>query len=178
MNIINRILRPFFLNSTTKIGFISFIFIGLFGCATAPHRHPWDRVPPPEEIPRCESFISPLPGCCVISNFGQRNHRFHAGIDLKKSPKGGDSVLAARSGTVEMAQRFSGYGRMILLYHSDGSRTRYAHLKQIKVSVGQSVNVGDEIGTVGSSGRATTPHLHYEVLTQAKRPVNPRPYLH
>ncbi|MFH1259210.1 MAG: M23 family metallopeptidase [Elusimicrobiota bacterium] len=123
------------------------------------------------------SFIFPLPGGRLISNFGQRGRKLHLGLDLKKSKKGGDSVLAARSGAVKLAQRQRGYGLMILLYHQDGCYTRYAHLRRIKVKVGQKVQAGKIIGTVGSSGRATTPHLHFEIITRTKRPIDPSPYL-
>jgi len=96
---------------------------------------------------------------------------------LKKRRNGGDPILAARSGFVKMAKRIRGYRLMILLEHDDGTRTRYAHLSRKKVNTGQRVSAGEEIGTVGATGRATTPHLHFEIITRSGRAINPRPYV-
>jgi murein DD-endopeptidase MepM/ murein hydrolase activator NlpD len=144
----------------------------LAGCATLQPRHVWTP-PPPQEMPLCGTFSIPLPDSRVISGFGQRSSNFHTGVDLKKSKRGGDPVLAARAGRVESVKKFGGYGLMILLRHDDGSRSRYAHLRKAKVKAGVAVHTGDVIGTVGSSGRASTPHLHFEILTKTQHPVNP-----
>jgi murein DD-endopeptidase MepM/ murein hydrolase activator NlpD len=66
---------------------------------------------------------------------------------------------------------------MILLQHRDGYYTRYAHLRRVAVRLGESVQALQEIGTVGATGRATTAHLHFEILTPDRRPVNPAPFL-
>ncbi len=119
----------------------------------------------------------PLAGAAgvVSSSFGaKRGGGFHQGIDLS-APKG-TPVMATAHGVVVVAGRSTGYGRTVLIDHGGGWRTRYAHLKRIKVEVGKSVVRGQVIGTVGSSGRASGPHLHYEVLRHGA-PVDPRPYL-
>ena len=78
----------------------------------------------------------------------------------------GAPILAAASGTVIVAKSSGfngGYGEMIIIQHDNGTQTLYAHLSSVKVSVGQQVNRGDVIGGMGSTGRSTGPHLHFEV---------------
>ncbi len=87
--------------------------------------------------------------------------RFHAGVDLA-APQG-SAVLATSPGVVSRAAWQGGYGLTIAVEHSGGIQTRYAHLSRIAVVPGQSVRAGDVIGYVGSTGRSTGPHLHYEV---------------
>ena len=110
----------------------------------------------------------PLLGTLSISsNFGNRPDPFngrtayHSGIDFR-SPSGTD-VLAAGAGRVVFAGRNAGYGNMIDIDHGDGIVTRYSHLSAIGVREGQMIDVGDIIGNVGSTGRSTGPHLHFEV---------------
>jgi murein DD-endopeptidase MepM/ murein hydrolase activator NlpD len=111
----------------------------------------------------------------VSSPFGaRRGGSWHQGLDLS-APKG-SPVWATAAGTVILAEREGAWGRMVLIDHGNGYRTRYAHLKRIKVTRGGRVVRGDTIGTVGESGRASGPHLHYEVLREGE-PVDPRPYL-
>lgn len=112
-----------------------------------------------------------------MSPYGRRKFEFHSGIDLQLSRSGGEPVLASRAGRVLEARRAGGYGRMVLLRHIDGFYTRYGHLRAIKVRAGQDVEALQEIGRVGKSGRASGQHLHFEILTPDKRPVDPRPYL-
>ena len=92
---------------------------------------------------------------------GQR--RFHSGIDLLASP--GTAVLSVETGTVAYAGKQGGYGNLVVVNHQGGRQTRYAHLNQVSVRTGQSVKVGDKLGTVGTTGRpdTTKPHLHFEV---------------
>lgn len=123
------------------------------------------------------AFGSPLIGFKVLSRFGPRGRRFHTGIDLRARRGGGDPVLAARSGKVTRAQIMSGYGRLVEIRHDDGFHTRYAHLRRIAVRRGQNVRKGDRIGTVGATGRATTEHLHFEILTPGHRYLDPAPFL-
>ena len=86
-------------------------------------------------------------------------------------------VVAADSGTVVLtAQLRYGYGNHIIIDHGDGFRTLYAHLSQINVSNGQKVSQGQVIGVVGSTGRSTGPHLHFEVR-QGGTLLNPSQYL-
>ena len=99
---------------------------------------------------------------------------FHAGIDIS-SPTGG-RIVAPANGTVVRVGWENGYGRVIEIAHGFGIRTLYAHLEATRVDEGQRVRRGDLIGLVGSTGRSTGPHLHYEVQV-AGRPVNPLDYV-
>lgn len=117
----------------------------------------------------------------VSSTFGKRMHPirgrviFHAGIDLAANIK--TPVYATADGVVEMvSHRHTGYGNMILVSHAFGFKSRYAHLKTIKVKRGAFVRKGDLIAYSGNSGDSTGPHLHYEV-TYAGKPLNPKPFL-
>lgn len=103
----------------------------------------------------------------ISSGFGRRNDpfsgrsAFHSGIDFRAAM--GTEIHAAGAGKIIFAGRHGGYGNMIDIDHGDGIVTRYGHLSRIEVRVGQMVNVGDAIGAVGSTGRSTGPHLHFEV---------------
>jgi murein DD-endopeptidase MepM/ murein hydrolase activator NlpD len=97
--------------------------------------------------------------------FGPRGNRFHAGLDFP-APKGA-AVGAARSGQVEFAGwGGSSWGNLVVIAHGDGVRTLYAHLSRMAVKPGKNVGSGSTIGYVGSSGRATGPHLHFEVTVR------------
>ena len=85
-------------------------------------------------------------------------------------------VVAAATGRVIVAGWQHGYGQVVYIDHGSGLTTRYGHLSQIGVKVGQNVLRGENLGRVGSSGRSTGPHLHYEVRIK-ENPVNPLPYL-
>lgn len=116
----------------------------------------------------------------VTSSFGEREDpfngegAFHAGVDI--SSTFGEPVRATADGTVEMADRASGYGREIIIDHGYGVKTCYGHLSGFAVTEGQQVTRGQIIGYVGMSGRSTGPHLHYEVRVR-NTPVNPHKYL-
>lgn len=103
----------------------------------------------------------------VTSAFGPRLDPFlrqpamHTGIDFRGDP--GDPVYATAAGRVVHAERNGGYGLMVEIDHGNGLVTRYAHLSAISVANGASVAPGDRIGRIGSTGRSTGPHLHYEV---------------
>jgi murein DD-endopeptidase MepM/ murein hydrolase activator NlpD len=90
-----------------------------------------------------------------------RRARFHAGVDIKAH--WGDPVGASQRGVVEFAGWYHGYGNLIIVGHGGGVRTHYAHLSSFEVEVGARVERGTIIGRAGSTGRATSPHLHYEV---------------
>ena len=81
-------------------------------------------------------------------------------------------IKAARDGVVIRAERFGGYGNLIVLQHENGYTTRYAHLSRFKVKRGQKVREGQEIGRAGSTGVSTGPHLHFEVRRNGKS-INP-----
>ena len=116
----------------------------------------------------------------VASGFGERQDpingegAFHTGIDI--DAPSGTPVRAAADGNVIGAQFNAGYGREVLLDHGHDVQTLYAHLSAIAVVLGEHVTRGEIIGYVGESGRATGPHLHYEVRVH-NVPVNPHKYL-
>lgn len=103
---------------------------------------------------------------------GQRE--FHKGVDIS-APTGRD-VLSPADGIVIKVAREAGYGKVIYLSHGNGITTRYGHLSEWNVKLGQKVKRGDPIGFVGSSGRSTGPHLHYEVLVHNQK-VDPMNYI-
>lgn len=106
--------------------------------------------------------------------FGGRTYEFHAGLDI--GGQRGDPVIAPAGGTVVKASWQGGYGNLVEVDHGNGLISRYAHLSKIDVEVGQSVQRGQTMAFVGSTGRSTGPHLHYEVRFNDK-PVNPRRFL-
>lgn len=103
-----------------------------------------------------------------------RGHRMHQGIDFA-APRG-TPIYATADGVVEVAGRESGYGNVVRIRHKLGFETIYAHQSKIRVKVGQQISRGDRIGDMGSTGRSTGVHLHYEVHVNGK-PVNPMTYL-
>ncbi len=125
-------------------------------------------------------FSWPVTGT-ITSPFGWRSNpfggapEFHQGLDI--AAPSGTTVTAAAGGTIIMAQWYGGYGNYILIDHGGGYSTGYGHLSAIYVSVGQSVQRGQAIGAVGSTGQSTGPHLHFEVRIAGK-PVDPAPRLH
>lgn len=124
--------------------------------------------------------MMPLHGAALTSDFGMRVHpvlggrRAHKGIDLG-SPSG-TPVYATADGFVAKAERFSSYGNYIQIEHGGDLETRYAHLSGYAVAAGERVVKGQLIGYVGSTGRSTGPHLHYEVRVGGEA-VDPTPYM-
>jgi len=116
----------------------------------------------------------------VTGSFGERidpfngEGAFHTGVDI--STTYGQAVIAPADGVVVFAAEAGGYGKLLILEHGHGVSTRYGHLAGFAAAIGQSMRRGDVIGYVGQSGRATGPHLHYEVRIQDV-PVNPHKYL-
>ncbi len=100
---------------------------------------------------------------------------FHHGVDI--AGKSGTAVLAAASGLVTIASKKNGYGFLIEIDHGDSYVTRYGHNKEMLVKVGDLVKQGEPIAKMGSTGRSTGPHVHFEVLRNGKK-VNPRRYLY
>lgn len=110
----------------------------------------------------------------LTSYYGYRGGGFHSGLDIDGET--GDPFSAAASGTVAEAGWQGGYGYMILIDHGNGVMTRYAHASKLYVSSGQSVNQGQVIGLVGSTGNSTGSHLHFEVIINGDT-TNPLSYL-
>jgi murein DD-endopeptidase MepM/ murein hydrolase activator NlpD len=116
----------------------------------------------------------------ITSGFGYRRspfgwaREFHSGVDIG-APRG-TAVYATGNGVIRMATYNSGYGNVIFIDHGFGFSTVYAHLSRMEAKVGQKVTKGQLIGTVGSTGRSTAPHLHYEVRVNGTA-VNPYNYL-
>lgn len=116
----------------------------------------------------------------VSSPYGWRTHpikgrsQFHGGIDL--AARYGTQVPAAAGGTVVTADDQGSYGLTVVIRHPNGFESRYAHLSSLDVKVGDAVTQGQQVGRVGSTGRSTGPHLHFEV-TQAGRRVDPEQFV-
>lgn len=116
----------------------------------------------------------------LTAGFGLRTdpftgrQEFHPGIDIS-SPTGG-RIVAPASGTVVRIGWENGYGRVVEIAHGFGIRTLYAHLETTRVTEGQRLRRGELVGLIGSTGRSTGPHLHYEVQVGGK-PVNPLDYV-
>ncbi len=126
------------------------------------------------------TFIRPIPGAGITSGFGYRTdpitgaQGLHSGIDFGASC--GTPIKAAGSGTILSAGWNGGYGNATIINHGGGLATLYGHQSQIAVSVGQSVQQGEVIGYVGTTGRSTGCHLHFEVRINGN-PVDPSGYL-
>lgn len=114
----------------------------------------------------------------ITSDYGWRKRRrgseFHAGVDIGSSY--GSKVVASAPGYVLFVGWVKGYGNTVLIYHGNGYATLYAHLSSTQVKKGEMVSKNKVIGYVGSSGRTTGPHLHYEVIKYGIR-QNPLVYL-
>jgi murein DD-endopeptidase MepM/ murein hydrolase activator NlpD len=106
--------------------------------------------------------------------FGGGGAEFHPGQDIA-APRG-TPVLAPADGKVVEAGWKNGYGQTVVIDHGNGLTTRYGHLSKIEVTAGQELRRGDQLGQVGSTGRSTGPHLHYEVRA-GELPVSPHHYL-
>ncbi len=123
---------------------------------------------------------APVRSARISSGFGRRvdpflrRPGFHAGIDLAAAE--GSEVRSTAPGTVVSAGWESGYGKMVEIRHADGFSTRYGHLSAILVSAGAHLAAGTPVGRVGSTGRSTGPHLHYETRRGGKA-INPAPLL-
>ena len=124
-------------------------------------------------------FGKPISGR-ITSHYGYRKNpfsgdrEFHGGVDFRG--KIGDEVAVTADGIVQKAKYVKGYGKHVVIKHKKGYKTLYGHLSQINVSKGQRVVVGEKIGEVGSTGRSTGPHLHYEIIKYGRR-INPKKYI-
>ncbi len=122
----------------------------------------------------------PVEGVQLTSRYGMRNHpilrqrRQHNGVDLAGAS--GTPVYATADGRVGRAQYFGSYGNYVQIEHGAAMQTRYAHLSSYTVAAGDNVRKGELIGYIGSTGRSTGPHLHYEVRVDGEA-VDPIPYM-
>ena len=116
----------------------------------------------------------------ITDGFGSRANPFgkgtedHAGLDI--ATNFGTAIESTADGIVIFAGMYGGYGNVVVIDHGYGITTRYGHMSRIDTSAGQRVHRGTQIGAVGSTGRSTAPHCHYEVRLH-DRPVNPLKYL-
>jgi murein DD-endopeptidase MepM/ murein hydrolase activator NlpD len=142
---------------------------------SAPAAHPALAMP---SMPASSAGMRTLPmspvgaNAAITSAYGGRKDpiegdaRWHAGVDLRAAA--GTPARSASGGTVVRAGTAGGYGNLVEIDHGNGITTRYGHLQSINVAVGQHVDAGQEVGEVGATGRATGPHLHYEVRQNGK----------
>jgi len=140
----------------------------------------WQRVEQLEVAMASLPAFVPARSYTLTSGFGFRYDPFHgrgahhAGLDLAGAH--GEPIMAAAAGRVVRASSFGAYGNTVDIDHGRGILTRYAHLSSMRVGVGDTVAMGDRIGGMGSTGRSTGTHLHYEVRIDGQ-PVNPRPFV-
>ena len=124
--------------------------------------------------------VNPASRGAISSGFGYRRDPFnrsaamHRGLDFKAPT--GTPISATSTGRVTYVGWKSGYGKTVEIKHANGVMTRYAHMSRFDAKVGQKVSAGETIGAIGSTGRSTGPHLHFEVHVNG-RAVNPRPFL-
>lgn len=122
----------------------------------------------------------PVEGVRMSSSYGMRDHpvlrqrRSHRGVDLAGPT--GTPIYATADGVVSMARYYGSYGNYVQIEHAEQFQTRYAHMSRIAIADGAQVRRGDLIGYIGSTGRSTGPHLHYEVRIGGQA-VNPIPYM-
>lgn len=135
------------------------------------------RIANQQALARATPSIWPLNGRWTLSSgYGRRRDPFtgepdfHTGLDI--SATAGVPVRATADGTVESAGRDGNYGNAVVLAHGFGIGTRYGHLSRLSVQAGQKVKRGEVVGYVGDTGRATSTHLHYEILVAGNR-INP-----
>ena len=121
------------------------------------------------------SFAWPTKYPQIEAYFGWRKKRMHDGLDLK-APRGTRIYAAADGEVIDAGARIRGYGKTILLDHGNGWSTLYAHLSKIKTLKGRHVRKGELIGLSGRTGRATGPHLHFEIR-KASDPLDPLMFL-
>lgn len=150
---------------------LSVLFIGMLAG--------WLAVALPSQAEARDYSNSPVKGR-MTSNFGWRNdpysgqNRFHAGVDI--AANAGTPIYVPQDGVVAYAGRYKGYGNVVVVQHQPSLYTLYGHASRLLVSTGQPVHRGQVIAQVGSTGRSTGPHLHFEVR-QNNGYVNPLQYL-
>ena len=140
----------------------------------------WETLKEIKAIQLVTPSMRPVEGGWISSKFGFRKspfsdkHEFHSGVDIAVHK--GTPVMATANGTVTCARYKGSFGKVVFINHGFGIVTRYGHLSKLHVQEGQKVKRGDVIGEVGSTGRSTGPHLHYEVRLN-DIPVNAEKYM-
>ena len=133
-----------------------------------------------KEIVKSVPIGKPVWSYWVTSQYGKRTDPFkktkatHKGVDL--ASRTGNKINIRAKGKVTRAEYAGGYGNLVVVDHGNGFQTKYAHLHKIYVKKGAYLEIGDTIGEVGTTGRSTGPHLHYEILYQGKD-VDPMPFI-
>jgi murein DD-endopeptidase MepM/ murein hydrolase activator NlpD len=130
-----------------------------------------------------DTFVAgrPISRGWMSSRYGKRTDPFtgrpawHAGVDF--AGKDGSDIVAVAAGVVTWSGDRYGYGNLVEINHGNGYKTRYAHCKELKVDVGDVVRKGDVVALMGSTGRSTGPHVHFEVYKNG-RTVDPAAYIH
>jgi murein DD-endopeptidase MepM/ murein hydrolase activator NlpD len=140
----------------------------------------WETLREIKAIQQVTPSMRPIEGGWISSKFGSRKspfsdkHEFHSGVDIAAHK--GDPVMATANGTITFAGYKGTLGKSVFIDHGFGILTRYGHLNTLNVKKGQKILRGDVIGEVGSTGRSTGPHLHYEVRLN-DIPVNAEKYM-
>lgn len=148
-----------------------FVFLCVMGTVQLGHAETTQRGRL-SQISAAKAFVYPVMGPRMSSDYGTRKHpirkvkRHHDGIDLA-APVGAP-IRAIAGGQVMYADPHGGYGRYIVVQHDDGYTSHYGHCDKMDVTPGQHVAAGQVIGTVGSSGMSTGPHLHFEIRRDGK----------
>lgn len=172
----------------TSLGISDLVYKQLAEGVNKADPHATPAAPPVPTIPASPDALKterhrgpdPLQGA-ITSSYGMRTDPFtrrlayHRGIDLRAAE--GTPVRPVLAGVVQFAGRHGGYGNLVTVRHDDGTVTKYGHLKDIYVKEGDVIDKNCIIGTVGSTGRSTGPHLHFEVLADGERPINPGTFL-
>lgn len=133
-----------------------------------------------KEVAKSVPIGKPVWSYWVTSQYGKRTDPFkktkatHKGVDL--ASRTGNKISIRAKGKVTRAEYAGGYGNLVVVDHGNGFQTKYAHLHKIYVKKGAYLEIGDTIGEVGTTGRSTGPHLHYEILFQG-RDVDPLPFI-
>lgn len=141
-----------------------------------------DETLPIDEVARFHQMETHMPIALmrITSEFGHRSkpvgkgHAFHRGIDL--AAPAGTPVYAVAAGTVVRANSDRSYGNVVVINHHNGYKTLYAHNSRLQVKAGEQVKAGQQIARVGSTGRSTGAHLHFEIHCSGEQ-VDPGPYL-
>ncbi len=136
------------------------------------HEQDLDQSATPHVMPLAKGWISSYYGKRIDPFTGQQAN--HPGMDYSGGYK--SSIVAAADGVVVWAGKRSSYGNMVEIDHGNGFMTRYAHAESIDVELGQKVTAGDKIAVMGKTGRATSEHLHFEILKNGHK-VNPLPFV-